>query len=57
MKTYEVIVVTKEYRTLEVEAENETEAKDKVWDKVIDGYTTTTKAYDYETDVYVEREV
>jgi hypothetical protein len=55
MKTYEIVIVTKEYRSIEVQAKDETEAKDLVWDKVIEGYTTTTRAYDYDTELYVEQ--
>ena len=57
MKRYEICVVSKEYRYVEVEAEDESEAKDKVWDKVACGLTTDTKAQDYDTELYVEREV
>jgi len=57
MKTYSVCVVSREYRYVEVEAEDESAAKDKVWDKVACGFTSDTKATDYDTELYVEGEV
>lgn len=54
MKTFEVCVVSKEYRTVHVQAEDEGEAKDKVWDdieSILNG-----KAEDYDTDLYIESE-
>jgi hypothetical protein len=49
---YEICVVSKEYRYLIVEAENESEAKDMAWDRVSSGFTCDTKAQDYDTEVY-----
>lgn len=54
MKKYEICVVSKEYRYLVVEAEDDIEARDKAWDKVAAGFTCDTKAQDYDTDLYVE---
>ena len=57
MKTYEVCVVSKEYRYVNVEAETEEDAIDKAWDWVARGLTSDTKAQDYDTEVYLEGEV
>jgi hypothetical protein len=57
MNTYELCVVSKEYRYLRVEAENESDAIDKAWDRVASGYTCNIKAQDYDTEVYLEGEV
>ena len=54
MKKYELCVVSKEYRYLVVEAENENDAIDKAWDKVASGFTCDIKAQDYDTEVYLE---
>lgn len=54
MKKYEICVVSKEYRYLVVEAEDDIEARDKAWDKVAGGFTCDTKAQDYDTELYVE---
>jgi hypothetical protein len=56
MKTYEVCIVSKEYRWVHIEAESESEAIDKAWDKVACGYTGDVKAEDYDTEVYLEGE-
>jgi hypothetical protein len=57
MKTYELCIVSKEYRWVYVEAESESEAIDKAWDKVACGYTGDVKAEDYDTEVFLEGEV
>jgi len=57
MKKYELRVVSKEYRYIVVEAENESDAIDKVWDEVSCGLTCNIKAQDYDTEVYLEGEV
>lgn len=54
LKKYEICIVSKEYRWVEIEAENEEDAKDKAWDKVACGFTGDTKPEDTETDLYVE---
>jgi len=54
MPKYEVCIVSKEYRWIEVEADNESDAKDAAWDKVACGYTGDVKADDYDTEVQVE---
>jgi hypothetical protein len=56
MKTYELCIVSKEYRWVHIEAESESEAIDKAWDKVACGYTGDVKAEDYDTEVYLEGE-
>ena len=55
MKTYKIVIVTKEYRSLEVQAVDKYEAEVLAWDKIIEGYTSTTKAYEYDTDVSVDQ--
>ncbi len=55
MRTYELCVVSKEYRYITVEAENEHDAMDKAWDGLEN--TLNTKASDYDTDIYMEGEV
>ena len=57
MKKFEVCIVSKEYRWIEVEANDEAEATDKAWDKVACGYTGDVKPEDTDTDIYVEGEV
>ena len=52
MNTYDVVVVSKEYRTIEIDAENEEEAREKAWDTLDN--ILNRKAEDYDTDVYVE---
>ena len=39
MKTFEICIVSKEYRWVQVEAENAEAAQDQVWVMVGDGYT------------------
>ena len=53
MKTFEVTVVSKEYRTIEVQAETEEDAKDQVWEDIDN--ILNWKPIDYDTDLYVER--
>jgi hypothetical protein len=55
MKTYEICVVSKEYRYLEVQAENEDDAKDKAWGLIEN--VLNHKPADYDTELYVEGEV
>ena len=57
MKTYEICVVSKEYRYVTVEAETEAGAIDQAWDWVARGLTSDTKPQDYDTEVYLEGEV
>lgn len=57
MKTFEICIVSKEYRWVEVEAENAEAAQDQVWVMVGNGYTGDTKAEDYDTELFVEGEV
>jgi len=54
MTKYAICVVSKEYRYLEIEAETESDAVDKAWDKVACGFTADTKPEDTDTDLYVE---
>ena len=54
MPKYEICMVSKEYRWVEIKADSENDAIDKAWDMVACGYTGDTKAQDTETDVYVE---
>jgi hypothetical protein len=39
MKRFEVCILHKEYRWVEIEAEDELQARDLAWDKVACGYT------------------
>ena len=57
MKRWEVVIVSKEYRTVEVAADNESEAMDRAWELVADGITTHKDAEDFDTDIYVESEI
>jgi len=57
MPKYQICLLSKEYRYIEIEADNEDKAKDKAWDKVACGYTCDTKAEDYDTEVFVEHEI
>ena len=52
MNTYEVVVVSKEYRTIHVDALDEESAREKAWD-MLDN-TLNKKPEDYDTEVYVE---
>ena len=54
MPKYEICMVSKEYRWVEIEAESEDDAIGKAWDMVFCGYTGDTKAQDNETEIYVE---
>lgn len=51
---YEVCIVSKEYRWVEIDALDQNDAVDKAWDKVASGFTCDVKAQDHDTDVYVE---
>ena len=57
MPKYEICIVSREYRYVEIEAANASDAMDTAWGMVADGYTTTTKAQDYDTDIYNEGEI
>ena len=51
MKTYQVTIVTKYYKTIEIEAENEDLALDMAWDwaetnDTLDGAEIETELYD-----------
>ena len=52
MKRYTVCVVEHAYRYVEVEAEDETDARDKVWADIEN--ILNKKADDYDTDVVVD---
>jgi len=54
MPKFEVCVVAKEYRWIQVEAEHPEDAKEKAWEEISFGLIGDTKADDSETDVYVE---
>lgn len=57
MKTFEICIVSKEYRWVEVEAEDAEAAQDQVWTMVRLGYTGDTKPEDIDTELFVEGEV
>lgn len=52
MKKYSVCVVSKEYRWVEVEAEDETGAQDQVWVGIES--ILNRKPEDYDTELFVE---
>jgi len=52
MNKYEICVVTKEYRYVEVGAEDDVEAIDKVWLQIEN--ILNRKPQDFDTEVYVE---
>lgn len=54
MPKYEICIVSKEYRYIEVEANNESDAKDMAWEQVACGYTANTKPEDYDTEVFID---
>ena len=51
-KKYEICVVSKEYRYVDILADSEEEAKDQVWDQI--ETILNQKPQDYDTDLYVE---
>ena len=55
MKTYELCIVSKEYRYIKVEAENENDAIDQAWAGIEN--TLNKKANAYYTDIHLEGEV
>lgn len=57
MKKYEICIVSKEYRYVEIEAETENDALDAAWDKIACGYAGDVKADDTDTEVYLEGEI
>lgn len=54
MPKYEICMVSKEYRYVEIEADSENDAIGEAWDMVSCGYTGDTTAQDTETEIYVE---
>jgi hypothetical protein len=52
MPKYEICVVSKEYRYVDILADSEGEAKDQVWDQI--ETILNQKPKDYDTDLYVE---
>ena len=52
MNKYVLCVVSKEYRWVEVEAEDDVQAIDMVWGDIEN--IMSSKSEDYDTDVYVE---
>jgi hypothetical protein len=57
MKKYEICVVSKEYRYVEVEAEDEIQAREKVWQDLLDADFFDTKPQGYDTEVFTECEI
>ena len=59
MKKYEVCVVSREYRTVHIDAENEELAEEEVWNLLADGLDTLKVQGEIglETEVYVQGEV
>lgn len=55
MYKYTIAVVTKEYRWVEVIAEDESEARDQVWMNI--DRTLNRRAEDYDTELYIEDSV
>lgn len=54
MPKYEICMVSKHYRWIEVEADCQSDAIDKAWDRIFDGYIEDNEAQDSETDIYCE---
>lgn len=54
MKTYEITIVTKFYKTITVEAQNKEDAEDKAWDWV--GENDALHNADVDTEIYFEYE-
>ena len=52
--TYEICIVTKEYRWIEVEAVSPESAKNQVWSLVDAGYVGDTKPEDCEHELLIE---
>ena len=52
MPKYEICVVSKEYRYVDILADSEEEAKDQVWDQI--ETILNQKPKDYDTDLCVE---
>jgi hypothetical protein len=53
MKKYQVVIVTKYYKTIEIEAKDEDDAEDKAWQFAentnwVDGADAETEIYDLE---------
>ena len=57
MKKYEVCIIHKEYRWVDIEAESEAQAKTKAWEMVSDGYVGDTSAQDADCEIRVEDEI
>lgn len=59
MKKYEICVVSREYRTVHIDAENEELAEEEVWNLLADGLDTLKVQGEIglETEVYVQGEV
>lgn len=55
MALYDVTVVTKEYRSLTVEAESPEDARDSAWGQI--ERVLNWKPEDYDTEIYVEGEI
>jgi hypothetical protein len=55
MKRYEICVVSKEYRYVEVEADDEEDARDKAWNQIES--VLNRKPADYDMELYVQGEV
>jgi len=51
---YEVCIVSKEYRWIEIDALDQNDAVDKAWRELKSGLIWNIKPQDSETDVYVE---
>lgn len=54
MNNYSVCLVSKEFRWVEVEAKDETEAKDKVWDKIESVENCKAQYFDHE--IFIDEE-
>jgi len=51
---YEVCIVSKEYRWIEIDALDQNDAVDKTWRELKSGLVWNIKPQDSDTDVYVE---
>jgi hypothetical protein len=55
MKKYEVCIIHREYRWVDIEAESEAQAKTKAWEMLCDGHLG--EAHDADSEIRVEGEI
>lgn len=52
MNSYEIAILSKEWRYITIEAETEDEARDKIWESI--GGILNRKPDSFDTDLYIE---